>query len=109
MARIVEHLPVEELEARYRASHDATEARHLQAVWLLAPGGAAAEGAAGRARGPRRGAGGPAPPGDLAAGAGADGAGGGRGAGLGAALGDATGGALQRRRPRGAGDRTSGG
>jgi transposase len=26
------------LEARYRASHDATEARHLQAIWLLAQG-----------------------------------------------------------------------
>src|ERR687894_1100748 len=38
MARIVDHLPVEELEARYRASHDATEARHLQAIWLLARG-----------------------------------------------------------------------
>ena len=38
MARIVDHLPVEELEARYRASHDATQARHLQAVWLLAQG-----------------------------------------------------------------------
>ena len=29
MARIVEHLPVEELEARYRAARDATEARHF--------------------------------------------------------------------------------
>jgi transposase len=38
MARIVDHLPVEELEARYRAAQDATEARHLQAVWLLARG-----------------------------------------------------------------------
>ena len=38
MARIVEHLPVEELEARYRAARDATEARHLQAIWLLAQG-----------------------------------------------------------------------
>src|SRR4028119_893444 len=38
MARIVDHLPVQELEARYRASHDATEARHLQAIWLLAQG-----------------------------------------------------------------------
>ena len=38
MARIVDHLPVAELEARYRASHDATEARHLQAIWLLAQG-----------------------------------------------------------------------
>jgi transposase len=38
MARIVEHLPAEELEARYRASRDATEARHYQAIWLLAQG-----------------------------------------------------------------------
>src|ERR671913_2513737 len=38
MARIVGHLPVEELEARYRAARDATEARHFQAVWLLARG-----------------------------------------------------------------------
>jgi transposase len=40
MARIVGHLPVEELEARYRAARDATEARHFQAIWLLAQGGA---------------------------------------------------------------------
>src|SRR5215203_4916109 len=38
MARIVGHLPVAELEARYRAARDATEARHHQAIWLLAPG-----------------------------------------------------------------------
>jgi transposase len=38
MARIVEHLPVEELEVRYRAARDVTEARHLQAIWLLAQG-----------------------------------------------------------------------
>src|ERR671939_1748452 len=38
MAQIVEHLPVEELEARYRAARDATEARHFQAIWLLAQG-----------------------------------------------------------------------
>src|SRR3954447_22852621 len=38
MARIVEHLPLEELEARYRAARDVTEARHFQAVWLLAQG-----------------------------------------------------------------------
>jgi transposase len=38
MAYIVEHLSVEELETRYRAAHDATEARHFQAVWLLAQG-----------------------------------------------------------------------
>ncbi|MBX6742747.1 MAG: winged helix-turn-helix domain-containing protein [Acetobacteraceae bacterium] len=38
MARIVEHLPLTELEARYRAARDVTEARHYQAVWLLAQG-----------------------------------------------------------------------
>ena len=38
MARIVDHLSVEQLEARYRAARDATEARHTQAVWLLAQG-----------------------------------------------------------------------
>src|ERR671917_1364354 len=38
MARIVDHLPVEELEARYRAAQDATTARHYQAIWLLAQG-----------------------------------------------------------------------
>src|SRR3954469_21317373 len=38
MARIIDHLPVEELEARYRAARDATEARHTQAIWLLAQG-----------------------------------------------------------------------
>src|SRR5919199_4697360 len=38
MARIVEHLSVAELEARYRAARDATEARHHQAIWLLAQG-----------------------------------------------------------------------
>jgi transposase len=38
MARIVEHLSVEELEARYRAARDVTAARHLQAIWLLAQG-----------------------------------------------------------------------
>jgi transposase len=38
MARIVGHLSVEELEARYRAAQDVTEARHFQAIWLLARG-----------------------------------------------------------------------
>ena len=38
MARIVEHLPVEDLERRCRAAQDATEARHTQAIWLLAQG-----------------------------------------------------------------------
>jgi transposase len=38
MARIVDHLCVEQLEARYRAARDVTEARHFQAIWLLARG-----------------------------------------------------------------------
>src|SRR4028119_2172649 len=38
MAHIVEHLPLRQLEARYRASQDATEARHFQAIWPLAQG-----------------------------------------------------------------------
>jgi transposase len=38
MARLVEHLSVTELEERYRAARDVTEARHLQAIWLLARG-----------------------------------------------------------------------
>src|SRR3954467_5378380 len=38
MARIVGHLSIAELGSRYRASQDATEARHLQAIWLLAQG-----------------------------------------------------------------------
>ena len=38
MARIVGHLPVAELEARYRAAPDVTGARHFQAIWLLAQG-----------------------------------------------------------------------
>jgi transposase len=36
--RIVEHLSVAELEERYRAARDVTEARHTQAIWLLAQG-----------------------------------------------------------------------
>ena len=38
MAQVVGHLPVAELETRYRAARDATEARHFQAIWLLAQG-----------------------------------------------------------------------
>src|ERR687893_283843 len=38
MARILGHLSPGELEARYRAARDATEARHHQAIWLLAQG-----------------------------------------------------------------------
>jgi transposase len=38
MAQIIGHLSVAELEERYRAARDVTEARHLQAIWLLAQG-----------------------------------------------------------------------
>ena len=38
MVHIVEHLPVAALEKLYRAARDATEARHVQAIWLLAQG-----------------------------------------------------------------------
>src|ERR671928_113911 len=53
MARIVEHLSVAELEERYRAARDATEARHIQAVWLLAQGRAVLDGAGVLAFAPR--------------------------------------------------------
>jgi transposase len=36
--RIIEHLSVADLERRYRAAQDVTEARHTQAIWLLAQG-----------------------------------------------------------------------
>lgn len=38
MTRIIEHLSVAELEQRYRTAPDTTEARHTQAIWLLAQG-----------------------------------------------------------------------
>ncbi len=38
MTRIIDHLSVEDLEQRYRTAQDATEARHTQAIWLLAQG-----------------------------------------------------------------------
>jgi transposase len=43
MARVAGHLGVAELEERYRSCADATEARHVQAVWLLAEGREVAE------------------------------------------------------------------
>src|ERR687886_1013798 len=36
--RLIEHLSVADLERRYRAAQEVTEARHLQAIWLLAQG-----------------------------------------------------------------------
>ncbi len=43
MARIVEHLSVAELGARFRAAQTVAEARHTQAIWLLAQGRAVVE------------------------------------------------------------------
>ena len=54
MARIVDHLPLEELEARYRVARDVTEARHTQAIWLLARGRTVLEVAQVLAFAPRR-------------------------------------------------------
>ena len=38
MVRVVEHLSVAELEARYEASEDVTSSRHFQTICLLAKG-----------------------------------------------------------------------
>src|SRR4051794_17987643 len=54
MVRIVDHLPLEALEARYRAARDATEARHYQAIWRLAQGRTVLDVAEVRAFVPRR-------------------------------------------------------
>jgi hypothetical protein len=43
MTHIVEHLPVDELDRRYRASQGTTAARHIQAIRLLAKGRAVLE------------------------------------------------------------------
>ena len=53
MARIVGHLPLEELEARYRSARDVTEARHTRAIRLLAQGRTFAEVAEALAFAPR--------------------------------------------------------
>src|SRR3712207_3126839 len=53
MARIVGHLSVAELEVRYRAARDVTEARHFQAIRLLAQGRTVLEVAAVLAFAPR--------------------------------------------------------
>ena len=38
MARVAEHLSVEDLEARLRSARDPTATRHCQVIWLLARG-----------------------------------------------------------------------
>ncbi|MFO1144952.1 MAG: winged helix-turn-helix domain-containing protein [Amaricoccus sp.] len=43
MARVSGHLAVDELQAGYRSSGDATLARHYQVIWLLAQGRTCAE------------------------------------------------------------------
>jgi len=43
MAQVVGHLTIDELQARYRDSEDATLARHYQVIWLLAQGRGYAE------------------------------------------------------------------
>lgn len=43
MAQVVGHLTIDELQARYRDSEDATLARHYQVIWLLAQGRGCAE------------------------------------------------------------------
>ena len=43
MAKVADHLSLAELQAGYRASEDATLARHYQVIWLLAQGRSCAE------------------------------------------------------------------
>src|SRR4051794_23655973 len=38
MARVADHLSVDDLEARLRSAQDPTAARHVQVIWLLARG-----------------------------------------------------------------------
>src|SRR3954462_6128028 len=38
MARVADHLSVDELEARLRSARDPTATRHFQVIWLLARG-----------------------------------------------------------------------
>ena len=43
MARVVEHLSIEGVEAGIRSASDPTAARHFQVIWLLAKGHTVAE------------------------------------------------------------------
>jgi hypothetical protein len=38
MARVADHLSVEDLEAGFRSAQDPTATRHFQVIWLLARG-----------------------------------------------------------------------
>ena len=46
MALVVDHLSIEAVDDRYRATTEGTASRHLQAIWLLAKGHSTAEVAA---------------------------------------------------------------
>jgi hypothetical protein len=43
MVLVAAHLSVADLQARFVASRDACESRHLQAIWLLAKGHSVSE------------------------------------------------------------------
>src|SRR4051812_37752360 len=53
MARVADHLSVEDLETRLRSAQDPTATRHFQVIWLLARGHTIADVAAGTSFGPR--------------------------------------------------------
>src|SRR3954452_5685317 len=54
MARVADHLSVDDLEARLRSAQDPTATRHFQVIWLLARGHTIADVAAVTSFGPRR-------------------------------------------------------
>src|SRR3954465_10452853 len=53
MARVADHLSVEDLEAEFRSARDPTATRHFQVIWLLGRGHTIADVAAGTSFGPR--------------------------------------------------------
>src|SRR4051794_12512720 len=53
MARVADHLSVDDLEARLRSAQDPTATRHVQVIWLLARGHTIADVAAVTSFGPR--------------------------------------------------------
>src|SRR4051812_40679856 len=55
MARVADHLSVDDLEARLRSAQDPTATRHFQVIWLLARGHTIADVAAGARFVPPRG------------------------------------------------------
>src|SRR3954451_301970 len=53
MARVADHLSVEDLEAEFRSARDPTATRHFQVIWLLGRGHTIADVAAVTSFGPR--------------------------------------------------------